>query len=257
MRRQVAVCAAFLLLSIMPLLAGQAAKQPRPKTQKELEALQKVQAAAQAGNVDEELADINNVLENFVDTEFKPQLLVMAVQASERKNDYALIVTWSERLLQSDPNDIDARVALAEATARHTRENDLDKADSIKKIQDNANKALELLKTANTPPVGVPDAQWPDVKKDLTGRAYLALGQADTLDKKFPDALTQYKAAVAADPTPAMKAYLSKSYVENKQYDDAITTADQVIADASAPAVVKQFAQSQKDAATKLKGGAK
>jgi tetratricopeptide (TPR) repeat protein len=95
------------------------------------------------------------------------------------------------------------------------------------------------------------------VKKDLTGRAYLALGQADTLDKKFPDALTQYKAAVAADPTPAMKAYLAKSYNENKQYDDAIATADQVIADASAPAVVKQFAQSQKDVATKLKGGAK
>jgi hypothetical protein len=47
---------------------------------------------------------------------------------------------------------------------------------------------------------------------------------------------------------------LAKAYVGNKQYDEAIATADKVAAMNDAPAVVKQFAQQQKDAATKLKG---
>jgi hypothetical protein len=49
-------------------------------------------------------------------------------------------------------------------------------------------------------------------------------------------------------------ARLSKAYVDAKQYDDAITTADKVLAMNDAPAAVKQFAQQQKAAATKLKG---
>jgi hypothetical protein len=48
-------------------------------------------------------------------------------------------------------------------------------------------------------------------------------------------------------------ARLAKSYVENKQYDDAVTTADKVLALPDAPAPVKSFAQAQKDNATKLK----
>lgn len=254
MKLRLAAGATFLLMATLPILAQAPAKGPHPKTQKEMEALQKVQAAGQAGNPDDELAAINFVLENFTETEFKPQLLAMAMQAAEQKGDYALIVTWGERSLQANPNDITSRVSLAEATARHTRENDLDKADSIKKIQDYANKALELLKTADAPPLGVPEAQWPDMKKQLTGQAYDALGQAATLDKKYPDAVTNYKAGLAVDPSSVLKARLAKAYVDNKQYDDAITTADQVIADSSAQPAVKQFAQAQKDAATKLKG---
>jgi hypothetical protein len=47
---------------------------------------------------------------------------------------------------------------------------------------------------------------------------------------------------------------LAKAYNENKQYDDAIATADKALALADAPPAVKQFAQQQKDNATKLKG---
>lgn len=249
--------AATLIFAVLPLLAQQppANQGPHPKSQKELEALQKVQAAQQAGNWDAELTAIDNVLENFADTDFKPQLMNMALAAAGQKADYAQIVTWGDRLIQADPNDIPSRVTLAEATAQHTRENDLDKAQSIKKIDDYANKALELLKTANTPPVGVPEATWPDYKKQLTSQAYDALGQAAALDKKFPDAISAYKSALDAQPnSPVPSARLAKVYVDSKQYDDAISAADKVLAMNDAPPAVKQFAQQQKDAATKLKG---
>ena len=54
--------------------------------------------------------------------------------------------------MAADPNDIVARVTIAETTAAHMRENDLDKADNIKKVNDLAHKALDLIQSGGTPP---------------------------------------------------------------------------------------------------------
>jgi tetratricopeptide (TPR) repeat protein len=237
--------------------AGQAgqAGQPHPKSQKEVDALKKVQAAAQANDPAAELQAINYVLENFTDTEYKPMLLQMAMDAAQRENDVAQTTLWGDRVLQADPGNIPARVMLAEVIAQHTRENDLDKEQSLKKSDDYANKALELLKAANTPPAGVVDTQWPDYKKQLTSQAYDALGMAADLRKDYPGAIKNFQSAIDAQPTnPVPLARLTKAYVGNKQYDEAINTADKVLAMNDAPPAVKNFAQVEKDAATKLKG---
>ncbi len=242
------------LAMIVAALALEAFAQ-KAKSQKEVQALQKVQADAQAGNADQEILDINAVLENFADTEYKPMLLNMAMDASQRKGDYAQTLAFGDQVIQADPNDVTARITLAETIASHARDTDLDKDQSVKKIQDYANKGLDLLKTSNTPPAGIPADKWPDVKKQLTSQAYDALGQAAALQKKYPDAITSYKTALDSQPTNSVAgARLAKAYVDNKQYDDAIATADKVLAMADAPAPVKTFAQQQKDIATKLKG---
>ena len=131
------------------LQAQQPAAGPKPKTQKELEALQKVQTAAQSQNVDEELKAINYVLENFVDTDYKVMLLTMAMEASQNKGDAAQASVYADRLIEADANNIPARVMQAEGIAQHTRENDLDKDQSIKKIEELANKGLTLLNSAS------------------------------------------------------------------------------------------------------------
>jgi tetratricopeptide (TPR) repeat protein len=249
MKSPIAFCLAAALMTAMPSLADQ--KNPKPKNKQEIAALQQVQAAT---DPDSQLKAITNVLENFADTDYKPMLISMAMQAAQQKDDMGLVTTWTQRALQDDPNNIEAHVVLAEATARHTRENDLNKADSIKTIETNANQALTLLKSANTAPPGIPDAQWPNVKTQLTGEAYEALGIAATVDKKYPDAVANFKLGAAADPSGSViKARLTKAYNDNKQYDDAITTADQILADPQAQPVVKQMAQQQKDFATKMK----
>ncbi len=242
--------ATAMVLVTLPVLA----QQPKAKSQKEVEALQKVQAAAQAGNYDGEIQAINYVLENFADTEFKNMLLNMGTDAAERKGDYGQTVAFGEQAVEADPTNIIARVSLAETIAQHTRQNDLDREQSLKKINDYANKALDLLKNASAPPPGIAADKWPDFKKQLTGQAYDALGLAAGLGKKYPEAVDDLKNAVANDPSSVAEAHLTKAYLDNKQYDDAITTADKVLAMNDAPAVVKQFAQQQKDAATKLKG---
>ncbi len=250
--RSILSLATLLAAVTLPVFAQQQA--PKPKSQKEVDALKKVQADAQAGNADQEITDINAVLENFADTEYKDMLLNMAMEAAQKKGDYGQTVAFGQQVIQSNPNDITGRVTLAETIASHTRDTDLDKDKSVKQVQDYANKALDLLKTSNTPPAGISDAQWPDLKKQLTSQAHDALGQANEVQKKYPDAITEYKTALDAQPTNSVSMVrLAKAYVENKQYDDAISMADKVLAMADAPPAVKQFAQQQKDNATKLK----
>jgi tetratricopeptide (TPR) repeat protein len=254
MRLRTLAMTAIVLCVALPLAAQNA---PKPKSQKESDALQKVLQAQQAQNWDSEIQAINYVLENFADTDYKSLLLSMAVDAAQSKGDFAQTVAFGEQAIQTDPNNITARVTLAETIAQHTRENDLDKEQSLKKVDDYANKALELLKNASTPPPGMNPASWPETQKMLTSQSYDALGQAAGLRKNYPNELTEMKAATDADPTNSVAfARLAKAYVDNKQYDDAIATADKVLAMANAPPAVKTFAQQQKDLATKLKGSA-
>jgi tetratricopeptide (TPR) repeat protein len=242
-----------ILWATLPLAAYQA-KQPKVKSKKEQDALMQVQAAAQKGDAAGELAAITNVLENFQDSEFKPQLLTMAMGAAQQTNDPAQVATWAQRVMDNDPNDIVARVTLAETTASQMRENDLDKADNLKKVTDLAQKALDLMKAGGAPPAGIPDDKWPDFKKELGARAWSAIAVADSVNKKGADAVTAYKNALDIFPSSIVTARLSRAYLENKQYDDAIATADKAMAMPDASPQVKSFAQSQKDTATKLKG---
>ncbi len=242
-----------ILCAALPLTAYQA-KQPKAKSKKELDALMQVQAAAQKGDAAAELAAITNVLENFADTEFKPQLLTMAMGAAQQTNDPAQVATWAQRVMDSDPNDIVARVTLAETTAQQMRENDLDKADNLKKVSDLSQKALDLIKEGGSVPAGIPPDKWPDFKKELGARAWAAVAAASTVNKKYTEAITDYKNALDIFPSAIVEARLSRAYLDNKQYDDAIGAADKAMAMPDTSPQVKNFAQSQKDAATRLKG---
>ena len=82
-RKTVLALAVGALLAVPAL---QAQKAPQPKSQKEVQALQALQAAK---TPDEQLKAIDNVLENFADTEYKVMLLQMGMQIAEQKNDYA------------------------------------------------------------------------------------------------------------------------------------------------------------------------
>ena len=231
----------------------QAQQGPSPKSQQELEALQKVKTALQARDADGTMQAVNNVLENFPQTDYKPVLLNVGMQAAMQKGDYAQTLVWGDRVIQNNPNEVPARILLAEDIAEHTRENDLDKEQNLKKVEDYANKGLDLLKSANEAPAGLPPDKWTDYKNQLSGQAHDALGLAADLRKQYPDAIGHFKNAISSDPSSVTTAHLAKAYVDNKQYDDAISTADKVLAMNEVPPSVKQYAEQQKATATKLK----
>jgi tetratricopeptide (TPR) repeat protein len=266
-KRMLALAGAFMMAGIVFAAADQAAAQgPKPKSKGEQDALMKVQTAAQSNDPKATLDAINNVLENFTDTEYKPMLLDMAVQAAQQAGDYGETVVWGERAIQADPSDIQARVLLAETIAANTHPTDLDKDKSIQKITDYSNQALDLLGKNPAPQGGVPADKWPAFKSHLTAQAHDALGQANALNKKYPEAIKEFQTGIEADPAdPLVAARLTKIYNEAHQYDQAIATADKILAMKDCPAAdnepclspqIKSYVTAQKNVATKLKGSA-
>lgn len=110
------------------------------------------------------------------------------------------------------------------------------------------------MKTNSAPPQGVNPDQWPSFQKQLEGEAHDSLGTAALLQKNYPKAIEEYKAAYAAFPNPVILVHEGKAYIGAKQWDDAIANADKIAADPNANAAVKQIAQQQKADATKMKG---
>jgi len=225
---------------------------PRAKSQKELDALKKVQAAT---DPEQRIAAIENVLENFADTEYKQVLLDMAVQSAEQANDYAKVMVYGARATQANPNDYEALTAMAAATAQNTKEFDLDKEQKLAKVDKYAQQAIAALKSASKPNGQVTDEQWDQEKKQLTAEAYASMGAAAVLRKKYDDAVTNFKTAADTRPDPVILVRLADAYNNAKQPDNAITTADRVLAMNDAPANIKQFAQQEKAKAQQAKGG--
>ncbi|MFZ0591673.1 MAG: tetratricopeptide repeat protein [Bryobacteraceae bacterium] len=223
---------------------------PKPKSQKELQALQQVQAAT---TPQARMTAIDNVLENFTDTEYKHILLDMAIQSAQQANDPAKVEFYGERALKDDPKDVTAQLALASSTIQNTKEFDLDKEQKLAKAEKYANDSLEALKTAPSPNPQMPDAQWQEAKKQMAAEAYADLGASAALKKKYDVALTNYKTAAENDPEPAILVRLASAYNEAKQPDNAITTCDRILAMNDAPPQVKQIAQQIKATAQKSK----
>jgi len=67
--------------------------------------------------------------------------------------------------------------------------------------------------------------------------------------------VTNFKAAADTHPDAVILVRLADAYNQVKQPDNAITTADRVLAMNDAPANIKQFAQQEKTKAQQAKGG--
>ena len=163
---------------------------PQAKSQKELDALKKVQAAT---DPEQRIAAIENVLENFADTEYKQVLLDMAVQSAEQANDYAKIMVYGERALKGNPNDYESLTAMAAATAQNTKEFDLDKEQKLAKVDKYAQQAIAAIKSASKPNRQLTDEQWDQEKKQLTAEAYASMGAAAVLAEEVRRRCDQFE----------------------------------------------------------------
>ncbi len=218
----------------------------KPKSQKETQAILAVQTAK---SPDERITAIENVLTNFADTEFKVALLQMAVQSEQQKNDYAQTVFYADRLLKADPKNAFALVTLASETARHTRENDLDKDEQLAKVDKWAKDAVEAAKVMPKLRTDVPDADWEAFKKDMEAQGYEAMGMADMVRKNYDGAAEKYKQSLAtgSTPNPATMVRLAQVYMSTGKLDNATFTLDKAINSPNVPDQVKSIAQSMKN----------
>jgi tetratricopeptide (TPR) repeat protein len=240
-----------LLLAQAP---ADVAKQPQPKSQKEVDALMAVQSATDA---DARIAAIDSLLKNFADTEFKVALLQLAAASAQQKGDVDKMIIYAERALEADPNSYQAMLMIATGTAQRTREHDLDREEKLKLAEKYARSAIEMIAKAPRPRPDITEEQWAGAKKDLTAQAYETLGHAATVRKNHAAAIENYRKAVesAASPDPATLVRLAQSYNETARWDDAIATLDKLNTMQNVHPQINQVAASQRARAMKGKGG--
>ena len=85
-------------------------KQPRPKSQKEVDA---INAMFRSTTADAQIAAAEALLTNFADTEFKSLALYIEADAYARKGQFEKSIVFGERALEADPKNFQAMLLLA------------------------------------------------------------------------------------------------------------------------------------------------
>jgi tetratricopeptide (TPR) repeat protein len=243
------------LLSVSAMVA-QEAKQPQPKSQAELEA---IQAMFQAQDPDARIKAAEQLIIKYADTDFKGLALYLIAASYEQKNDPAKMMVYAERTLEADPKNYMAMLMLASGIAKGTREHDLDKEEKLARSDKYAKSALEVLKTAPKPNPNLTDDQWSAAKKDYEAQAYEAFGLGAMARKNYDVAIKEFNTAVttAANPDPATLVRLAQAQNLGGKPDDAIATIDKLNAIPDVHPQIKQVAQAERVRAIQSKGGAK
>jgi len=226
---------------------------PAPKSKGEQDAL--VALFNAQGKPDETIAAAEALLTKFADTDFKDTALFFEATAYQQKGDTDKAQVFAERTLAANPKNFQASLMLSEMIAQHTRENDLDKEEKLAKAEKYGNDTIATLNAAVKPNPQLTDQQWEDAKKDLIARTHDALGMAALVRKKYDAAINEFKMSVegTAHPEPAYEVRLASAYNSAGKYDEAIATAEKVMAEADTPTQIKQVAQSIRAGATVAK----
>ncbi len=230
--------------------------QPKPKSQKEVDAIVLMQNAQDA---DSRIKAANALLTTFADTEFKTFALQAIVQSYQQKGDAENVIISSERLLEADPKAYLAQLALAQTLAQKTREFDLDKEEKLGRAEKLAKEAQENIKVATKFNPAITDPQWEGFKKDQMSESYQALGLIALVRKRYDEAATQFKLSVdsAATPDPATMVRLGSAYLSGGKPAEALAVFDKVLAMADLHPSIKQYATTEKQKATAAQAAVK
>ena len=240
-------------ITIAGLIFAQA--QPKPKSQKEAEA---IMAVFNAQDPDARIAAAEKLLTTYADTEFKSVALLFAAESARQKNDFEKMVIYAERTLEADAKSYPAMLMLANGIAQRTREHDLDKEEKLGKAEKYAKDAMEVIKNSAKPRPDITDEQWEGAKRDYTAQAYEAIGIIAMVRKKYDDAIANFKLATENNPNadPGALLRMAAAYNASNKPDAAILTIDKLLATPNLHPQLKQIAEAEKDKASKLKSGA-
>jgi len=228
------------------------APQPQIKSQKELEAIQKI---LQAPDDRSRIKAAEELIQNFADSEFKGFALQMATLSAQQLNDYEQMMVYGERTLEVDPNNFAVMLTMASAMAQRTRKFDLDKEEKLQRATDLVNKAMGILENAPRPNPQVSDQQWEAAKRDFRAQGYEALGLVALAREDYPKAIEWFKKAIdtGVSPNPATKLRLAAAYNMVGNHDEAIATLDDVLADPQLHPQLREIAQNERLRAVQLK----
>lgn len=226
-------------------------KQPQLKSQKEQEAVMAIFNSAEPAA---RITATDALITKFADTQFKGTALYIATASAEELGDWEKTVIYGERTLEADPKSYGTMLILARGYAGRTKEFDFDKEEKLTKSDKYAKGALELLKTAPKIRPDIPDDQWEAQRKLWVSEAYESMGLAATVRKKYDDAIAAYKIGIENSPgNPNLMTRLANVYLDAKKNDEAIATANQVLASPNLNPTVKNIVEGIKKRAESAK----
>ncbi len=243
------------LTAALLLVAGIAMAQ-KVKSKKEYEAYN---AIVNEPNLDKRIQMVDEFITKYADTELKSKAFDLAADAAQRKGDTVRALVYAQNALDADPKDYEAMLLMSGELARSTHENDLDKNDKLARAEKLANDAIAAIPAATKPAPNIPDAQWESAKKDFLSDAHVDLGMIAMDRKKTDVAVTEFKTAVddAATPDSVKMVRLAQAYDQAGKPDEALDTANKVLAMPNVPDSVKKFAQTIKTHAEQAKNAKK
>jgi tetratricopeptide (TPR) repeat protein len=235
------------LLTLATLAFGQ-----KVKSQKEAEA---VQAVMNAQTPDQKIAAAENLVRSFKDSEFKAAVLLVAAQAAQQKGDGVAALTYGTRTLETDPKNFQAMLLVAGQLAQSTREFDLDKDEKLGRATKLANDAIAAVNSAAKPNPQIPDDQWASIKKDLIAQAHDTLGVVAVVQKKWDNAINEFKASIdgAATPDLTTTVRLASAYTDAGKFDDAVSLLNKTLSSPDANEQLKRIATAERARAEKMK----
>ena len=187
----------------------------KPKSPKEAEALTAIQNAADA---EARLAAIENLLTKFADTEYKVIALEIATDTVQMKNDPVQTVIYAERLLEADPKNLNAISTIAKVTANGIRENDLDKEDKLKHVDELTGQCLKLAPDAKSPNKMLNEEQWTARKNEFMADCHDAVAATAIIRKKPDAALSEYQISLELRKDPATMVRIAQLYTSQGKY---------------------------------------
>lgn len=243
------VCGVGFLCAQIPV-----AKQPQPKSQKEIEALM---AMFNAQDPDSRIKAANELILKFADTEFKAIALQIAAMSYREKNDAENMIIFAEKTLEADSKNFDSMLMIAKAVAQRTREFDLDKEEKLGRAEKLAKQAEELAKVAPKPRPDITDDQWEQVRGDAVAEAQETLGMVAIVRKQPDAAINAFQLAIekASQADPTLYYRLSAAYNLAGKHDLAISMLDKLNGLDNVHPQIQQLAEEERKKAMAAKAG--
>jgi tetratricopeptide (TPR) repeat protein len=167
------------------------------------------------------VTEIERYMEAFKGSKLSENANLLAVATFQEMNDLPKLMSFGEKVLAADPNNISLLTLMANAFAEDQKGAELAKADTY------AHKAIELSKA---------DKTTPEASRIVTeGFAHQVLGYSLLRQEKTPAAITELKTAVSmlqSDPTKLSIALYRLGYAYAKSNQTA--NAKQTLTEAAA-----------------------
>ena len=136
------------------------------------------------------------------DQRLKTFALENAMVAAQQTNNFDKILEYGDKLLATDPNNLNAMITLSSMIPERLPMDEAAKKAALDKANGLANKAMGGVNTlfSQPKPAQITDAQWAQEKANLEGNLHATLGFIALNSRDYPKAVEHYESALKSIP---------------------------------------------------------